>query len=788
MAAIALAVLLAGCDSIEERTEKHYQRGVELIGEGAPEKALLEFRNALSMNDRHVPTLFAMGRLQEDLGDMGAAFAAYTSVADIDPNHLEAQVKVARFHLLAGNAAAATEAVEAAMRMDPVRAEIHALQAGVAFRTGDLEAARAGIDQALTLDPDQIDARTLEIGYLFQSGEPDAALTKADVLLADHPDELTVHLIKLQILQTRKDTAAIGEQLKIMTAAFPGELRFREALALWATRNGDNDTARTELRALVEALPDNQDAVVNLIQFARRADGDAAARDELTRLIDAAENPFALELLLVQFDMETGAEEQAINALRGMGERPGDDAVRARVELARLLTRRNRDGDRAEAERLTDGVLEREPGNTVALAMRAARLLSDDAIEPAFADIRRGLEEAPDNLTLLALAGRANEMSGAVGLANDRFARAVRVSNYDARTVERYIEFLLRNERITAAEIILTEAAQRNPRNVRILNLLGFTRVRLENWAGANEAVSALTRLDPVAARQLRASILIEQERFDEGAQMLRGLAEDEGTRERSVAALVQTFVRAGKPEEAIAFLDRLITENPENLQALGIRSNFHVVAGELDEAEALLREILRLQPDHGGAYSALARIATIRGDAETSERMLMDGLGVSPGNLLLLARLAQLQEGRGDFDQAIETYEQLYELTPDSLLVANNLASLLSDHRVDNPAAVDRAYALASRLAGIDRPQYRDTFGWTRHLKGEHEAALAAVEPLLEALPGNPWVHYHLGMIYNALGRNAEARQQLEAALTKGDTMPWAETVTAALDGLATE
>lgn len=767
---LSISVLLAACDSVEERAEKHFQRGQELVEQGEPEKALLEFRNALSMNEKHVPTLFAMGGVHESRGDIQAAFAAYRSVVDIDTRHLAAQIKVARFQLLSGDIEQVATTVETAMRLDPANAEVHALDAAVSMRNGDLEAARDKIEQSLALNPDLQDARVLEVGYLLQTGKPAAALTKADEVLEAFPDSLPLHMLKLQILERNTDTAGVGAQLRVMTSIFPDELRFREGLARWAVRNGEPETARTELRALVEALPGNQDAIVNLIRFIRNTDGEPAARVELSRLIDAADEPFELELMRVQFDLETGAEEQAVADLRDLIGRAGENAPRARVRLAGLLTRRNEAGDRDEAGTLISEALAEDPGNADALSMRASRLLDADRVEEAFGNIRLGLKEAPDDVQLLVLAGRAHEMSGSVDLANDRLARAVRTSNYNVETVERYVEFLLRNSRFTAAEIILNEAAQRNPGNAQILSLLGFTRVRLENWSGAGAVARALERLDPVQGRQLQAAILIEQERFDEGAQMLRSLQSDDRTGGESVAALVLAYTRAGNTDEAIVFLEKLIEEDPENLQAMGIRSNFHIVAGEFEAAESLLREILRLQPDHGGAYSALARVAAARGDDAAIEELLIAGLEASPDNLLLLARLAQLQEGRGEFIAAIATYERLYTLTPRSLLVTNNLASLLSDHRADDPEAIERAYKLASRLAGIDRPQYRDTFGWTRYLKGEHEEALSVIEPLLEALPGNPWIHYHLGMIYNALGRTEEARQQLNAALAAGD------------------
>ena len=774
-------LLLAGCDSPEERTQKHYERGIALLEEGAPEKAMLEFRNALELNEQHLPTHLAVARLLEARGELQAAFARYALIADIDPNQPDARVKLTRFHLLSGDLDKAKADLEASLRLAPERAEVQALRAAIALREDDAETAGEAIAEARLLDPNAPELAVVEISYLMRTDSPAAALGRADQGLEADPRNLSIHILKLQLLEQMQDSGGVGDQLATMVEAFPEELRFRESLSRWALANEEDEVALTQLRALVDALPGNSQAVSNLIRFVRSKSGDEAARAELQRITDASDAPFELELMLAQFDVETGSTERAMDGLRALIEREGGDPNRARLALARLLEREQKS---AEADALVKEVLATDPNNVDALVMQISRLLDRDDLTTAAQKLRLALNEAPDDVRLLLLAGRTQELLGNIDLASDRLARAVRLDEYRARSVDRYVQFLLRTERYTAAEIVLAEAARRYPEEKSLLDLLGFTRVRLENWPGAMEAARGLERLDPDRARQLRAAVLIAQEKFDEGAGLLRDLPEDARQRSASVAALVQTYMQAGQAPEAVAFLDGLIEENPQDIQALGIRGNLHAAAGELDEAEARYRQILELDPGNGGAHSALARVAGLRGDNEESERIIRSGLNASPQNVILLARMAQIHEVKGEFDAAIDVYEQLYAQVPSSLLVANNLASLLSDHRADDPAAVARAYEIATRLGEADQPQYRDTFGWTRYLKGEYDAALERVAPVAEALPDNPWVRYHLGMIYKALNRPEEARAELQAALEKSGAFPFppADTVRATL------
>ena len=763
-APLAVFLFLAACDSVEERIEKHYQQGQALLEDGQTQKAILEFRNALKLNKDHAPSHFAMGQIAESRGELQAAFGRFKKVVEIEPQNAAARIKVARFYLLGGGLDEAGREVAELLKLDPTRAEVQVLAASLALRQGDLPAARAALDTAQSLDPGNVELALVEISYLMKSATPAAALTRADEALDAHPENQGLHIVKVQLLEQIGDQAGLGAQLSRMIEIFPDQKNFREARVRWAIRAGDNTIAEQDLRALVEADPGAREPVMNLIRFLRQKEGDTAARAALAALAKREDSTLELELLLAQFDVETGHKDEAIAYLRTLVDRKDSDANEARVALTRLLIS---EGKIEEADALIAEILAEDPKNVDGLVFSIARQIDNEELEPAVQQVRTALNEAPNDTRLLLLAGRAQELQGNLDLANDRLAKAVRVDGYKAETVARYVQFLIRTNRVTAAETVLAEALSKNQGSEGLLDLLASTRLRLENWAGAEQAAWALEQINPDRARQIRAAILIGQERFDEGASLLReSMPEDTRQRAASVSALVQTYIRDGKTAEAEAFLDELLAENPENLQALGVRGNLYAIAGDYAAAEEKYRAILAIDPGNGGAHSALARLLARQGDEAAAEAQLEAGLQISPDNLLLLARLAETRERQGDFDGAIELYDRLYGIIPNSLLIANNLSTMLADHRADDPEAVDRAYRIANRLETSDVPQYRDTYGWTRYLKGEYQEALERLEPVAEALPNNPWVHYHLGLTYAALQQPAKARASLEAAL----------------------
>lgn len=760
---LTLLLALTACDSVEERVANHYERGQTLLEQDDVDRAVLEFLNALKLDNKHALSHMAIGTIEESRGNLQAAFGRFRQVIDLQPDHMEARLKVIRF-LVVGQALEQAETeMQVALKQDPNRADVQSLRASLAMKQGDLETARAALDLAMTLDPDNVEVAMAEVGYLVVSNQLPAARTRADEVLAQYPENLALHLLKIQILEAQSDQAGIGAQLTKIIETFPDDIRYREARARWAVRAGDVAIAEEDLRALVDAKPDDMAQVATLIRFLRQKGGDKAARAELAALAERKDDTLNYELMLAAFDVEIGHMDEAIAYLRELSARPSAQKNQARIALAKLLIA---EGLVEEGQQLAVEVLAEDPNNVDATVIEITRQINADELEPAIDRIRTALNEAPNDVRLLQLAGRVQEMSGNLDLANDRYASAVRSDNYTPETVERYVGFLNRSGRFSAVDTILSEAMSRSPGNERLLDMLGFARVRLGNWSGVEQIARALAKVNPGRAQQLRAASLIAQEQFDEGANLLRSTLDTSANRDQSITALVQVYLQNGQTAEAAVFLDELLAEDAGNIQALGLRGNLYLSNGDYAAAEEKYRAILALDPDNGSAFSALARILERQGDEDGAEAQILAGLEVSPDNLLLLSRLADRRNRQAEFDESIALYERLYSLIPNSLVIANNLASALSDHRASDPEQLERAYAIAGRLRNSENPLYRDTYGWTRYLKAEYREALESIGSAAEALPKNPWIQYHLGMIHVALKQPSEARTALQAAL----------------------
>jgi predicted Zn-dependent protease len=447
-------------------------------------------------------------------------------------------------------------------------------------------------------------------------------------------------------------------------------------------------------------------------------------------------------------------------------------------------------GDPEAARALLDAVLAADAKNVAALAVRAGLALAQGDAEAALADLGLALGEAPRQADLLLLAAEAQRRLGNAVLAGEHLARAVQAAGFAPAETLAYAGFLEGQARAPEAEAVLAEAARRRPGDAAILARLAELRLGLGDWPGAETVAAELRRIEAAGlADRISAAALAGRGEHEAGILLLERLAADPGARERAMAALVEAYLAAGTPERAAAFLDGLLEGEPGHPQALLLRAALAERAGDAAAAEADLRALAAARPDLARAHLGLAEFLLRRGGegAEAAaEAALRAGLAAVPEDPALRFRLATLAERRGETRAAIAGYEALLAERPGSLLLVNNVVSLIADHHADDPELLARARAIAAPLRAATAPELQDTYGWLLHLSGDDAGALRSLQPAAAALPGNPWVRYHLGMTLAALGRKDGARDHLGAALAQGGAdFPPAAAIRAALAGL---
>ena len=115
-----------------------------------------------------------------------------------------------------------------------------------------------------------------------------------------------------------------------------------------------------------------------------------------------------------------------------------------------------------------------------------------------------------------------------------------------------------------------------------------------------------------------------------------------------------------------------------------------------------------------------------------------------------------------GNFQAAQSAYEVALKLNPVDSDALNNLANV--QMRLKDPAAVKTAEAALANAPG--NALLIDTLGWALFQNGQTDRALQLLRDARLRLPGNPEIRYHLAVVLAKTGRNAEAKDELDAAI----------------------
>jgi tetratricopeptide (TPR) repeat protein len=783
---LALGLSVAACSSPEERAQAHYQSGKELLQSGEFIKAGLEFRNALKYNEKLADAWYGLAAVEEKNANWPLVADSLRRVVELDNKNIKALIKLAKLQLASNQLDEALKNVNAANGLKKDDTDILALRAAVLFRLNDKEGAKADAERALALNSDNPDAHAVLAAEQIAAGNLTAALRFVDRGLAGNPNNLGLLMFKLKIFEDNKDDKNLEAVLRQIIAANPESKEMRQALlAFLASRNRLADV-EAEMRAMLAADPDNAGKALDLVRLVGRIKGAQAARTELEALIAAKPTEVEYRFALAQMDYaarNTAAATAAIEAIIAKGE-PKEDVQRAQLLLANMKLQL---GEVDAAKALIASVLGGDEKNADALALRATISLEAGDLDNAVGDLREALSQRPRAIPLMQLLSRALERQGAVDLANDRLAEALRASDYTPQIALDYVAFLTRRGRGDEIEATLSEALTRNPRDPRLLSAMARVKLNKQDWVGAQALADALKQSGDTSSvsQEIIGALLLGQKKYEESIATLKDAYAATPNNARPMYSLFVAYVQSGKLAEAETFIQSVLTANRANADALAMLGALRELQKKPAEAEALYKSAIEGQPKNPAGYSSLAKFYFLQKRPAEAEDVLRRGRQAIAGELGLSLALASLLETTNDMEGAIAIYEEQLKATPDAPVVINNLASLLADYRSD-AASLDRASQLSRRLAAIDVPQFKDTLGWVAYRTGDYRTALLNLEAAAEKLPGLALVKYHLAMTYAALKRTADARAEFAKAeaLIAGDD-PLRQKITEAVAAL---
>lgn len=791
---LVLAGFLAACDNAEERSEAHTKRGLALMESGEPAKAMLEFRNALQLNQDAIEPRLEFAKLLLLENDFEGAAGNFLRVVELDANNLEARRSLGRIMLLAGNQDEAARHIDAAFALDAQDLEVRGLKASLEMQLGNTDAAAELATALIAEDPGNPMASAVLATTRMEATDYSGAIGWLDPAIERTPGDFGLQFTKLSALEAAGDMAGVGDQLKAMIAQFPENLQLVKGLVEWHLTQNDLDGAETVLRGQVDRYPGEPNHALDVVRFLNDNRGSDAARAELNRLV-TLETPHRVTFArsLADFEYQNGNPQAAIERLETLaaGNLEGDEGFDVKTQLAEYLRSA---GQESRAFEIAAEILVDDPKNVEALRLRAIQFLEQDDPESAIRDLRSALDEVPQNPGILMLLATAHERNGSISLAQERLALAVQTSGAGVVESLRYADFLSRQDKADVAEVILQDSLNSRGPDKALLSGLAQLKIRNSDWGGAEEIAATLeANFDDEEARnianEIRISVLSGQEKFEESIGVLRNMWDSSGQATSAMENLVRNYVQSGQVAEAKNFLTGILAEEPDQLRANLLLGAVYAFEGDTAQAERYYRKVIEDHPEMENGYGALAGLLRSLGRDEEADAVIEEGIRTAQDISRLLFAQASQKEAEGDYEGAIAIYAQLYDANRVSDVLANNYASLLAEHR-DDPESLETAYAVAKRLRTSTEPAVQDTYGWVLYKRGEYERALQPLQAAADGLPGNPVVLFHLGMVLEKLGQRDQAIETLTRVveLADGSGLPQVAEAKEVLEGLANQ
>jgi putative PEP-CTERM system TPR-repeat lipoprotein len=721
---------------------------------------------ALAITPGSANASYQKGSILHVQGDLRGAMAAYDRVLQADASHVEA--RVARIGILIdqGRFADAGKDVVELRRISPREPRGAYLMALLAERNGKpVESAAALKEVTDLLDPVPIDfiryrpqllmlngmahfglnqgekaKLYLEAFQRVQNNSPVSKLL-ARIYLADGNAGLAVSLLEGYLRAQPRD----GQALTLLASAHIAAGRPAKATALMqeALKTRDDPSFRTALGMSLVRGGQSADGILEL----------EAAYKKDPRQTQAA-------TALVQLYLRTGQSRKAIPVAERL--------VQAQVGNANfhnlLGMAQGQSGNVTLARASFDKALQLNPGLTLAKLNLARLEISTKALDAAGNRLNELLKLEPNNSEAMYELAIIADRKGQQGDAQRWLEKARDTAGgKELRWDLALVDFHLRYGRPGPAFDAAKTASAKAPEDLD--TQMAYVRAQIANGdtVGAKSTLTGATRFaeyDPV--RQVQIAGL--QMAINNPAGAAYSLQKALSTRPDFLSAhamLVEVELRQGEVAKAESRAKELALRYPSRAIGQSLLGDVAMAKNQPAAAVEPYRRAHQAEPGTGSLMRLFGALL-VQDGGRPALQLAEQWLKGRPQDLTVRMALADGYARSGNFASAKQNYELANKISPDNGEVLNNLANV--QMRLKDPAAVKTAEMALAKAPG--NPLAIDTLGWALFQNGQSERALQLLRDARLRLPSNPEIRYHLAVVLAQLGRNGEAREELEIAV----------------------
>lgn len=125
------------------------------------------------------------------------------------------------------------------------------------------------------------------------------------------------------------------------------------------------------------------------------------------------------------------------------------------------------------------------------------------------------------------------------------------------------------------------------------------------------------------------------------------------------------TASSAGNTDQQVAKYEKLLKENPQNMDALVALANLYLEQGELEKAIPVLEKIAVIQPNNLDWQFNLAKLYELSDQTNKAEKIYDQMLSKNPKEFKALVGKAMLRQAKGDFQTANSLFKIAEDVAP---------------------------------------------------------------------------------------------------------------------------
>ncbi|HEY5068908.1 MAG TPA: tetratricopeptide repeat protein [Candidatus Acidoferrum sp.] len=223
------------------------------------------------------------------------------------------------------------------------------------------------------------------------------------------------------------------------------------------------------------------------------------------------------------------------------------------------------------------------------------------------------------------------------------------------------------------------------------------------------------------------------------------------------------SLYRLGRPAAAIPFLERVRQWTPNaNADANYVLGLCYLNSQRFDDARLAFARQFAVPPNSGAAYLLLGKMLMQANLPEAAVDAARKALELSPKLALAHFMLGEFYLFKSDTDQALKEFEQEREINPTNSALYDRLGDLYT--RAGQFQQAQEALAKAISLDTSSTGPFIQ-MGKVLLRRNDPQTALLYLQHAEKMDPGNFMTHTLLGQAYRSLGREDDAKKEIDAA-----------------------